>query len=220
MDEYLEQIGESILFEGIKSQDMASMLGCLNGKIRHFQKNEFILHSGDKVSEIGMVLKGSVQVIKEDFWGNRSIIAIVGPGGLFAEAFSCVGDVELPISAVAMEKTAVLMMDYKKIVTVCPSACAFHSRLIQNMVKMIAVKNMMLTQKLEHMSKKTTREKLLSYLQTERIRQGGQKFDIPFNRQELADYLGVDRSAMSSELGKMRDEGLLDFWKNHFEIRS
>lgn len=206
------------LFGGIVPEDLASMLQCLNARTAVYQKNELVLMEGQQVRSVGLVLSGEVQVIKEDFMGNRSIMAEAGPGNLFAESYSCVQTESLPISVVSIAESEVLWMDYWRIVTSCSSACRFHASLISNMLKIIASKNIMLNQKITHMSMRTTREKLLSYLTDMAIRKGQKSFEIPFNRQELADYLSVDRSAMSNELSKLQAEGVLSYHKNRFTL--
>ena len=146
------------------------------------------------------------------------ILAHVGRGGLFGEAFSCAGKGTLPVSVAASETTGIMLIDYRKIVTTCSSACVFHMQLIKNMMRILAEKNILLTQKMEHLAKRTTRDKLLSFLSAQALLAGSDTVDIPFNRQELADYLCVDRSALSRELGAMQAEGLLKYEKNRFEL--
>jgi CRP-like cAMP-binding protein len=208
----------SQLFRGIKWDEMEQMLPCLSAEVREFDKDEFILLMGDETREIGLVLSGAVEVIKEDYWGNRNIMGRMVPGDTFAESYACVPGARLNVSVEASEKAQVLFMDVQKIMRTCESSCAFHGRLTQNLMMLLAAKNLYLNAKVNHMMQRTTREKLLSYLSSESVRQGSPAFDIPFNRQQLADYLSVDRSAMSNELGKMRDEGLLEFDKNHFVL--
>lgn len=219
MKEYLPVLKKCPLFAGVEEANIENILPCLSSVVKKYDKNQFIFEAEDRVTTVGLILSGSVLVIKEDFWGNRDILSQLGPAELFAEAFSCAQLDRLPVSVVAAEKTDVLLVNYKKIVTTCSTACSFHTLLIQNMMKILAQKSVVLMQKLEQMAKRTTREKLLAYLSAEAQKTGGSKFEIPFNRQELADYLSVDRSAMSSELGKMRDEGILDFEKNHFVLK-
>ena len=218
MKNNLAVIKKSPLFYGIAENELLSMLACLSAIDKTYNKNEYIYRAGESVTSIRIVCLGSVHVIKEDFWGNRAIISQLTTGDSFGEAFSCAQVGLLSVSVIAAEITEVLLLDYKKIITTCSSNCTFHSHLIQNMLKILANKNIELTQKVEHMSKRTTREKLLSYLSAEAIKKGSNVFEIPFNRQELADYLSVDRSAMSSELSKLRNEGLLSYKRNHFKL--
>lgn len=214
----LEKILNTPLFANISQEDALSLLSCLSAREATFKKDEYIITSGNKAKEVGIVLLGSVSVIKEDFWGNRAILAKFGEGHMFAEAFACAGIEQTPVSVVSNEKTEILFIDYKKIITTCSSSCIFHARIISNMMKILAGKNIMLMQKMEHIVKKTTREKLLSYLSEQAITCNNNSFAIPFNRQEMADFLSVDRSAMSNELSKLRDEGVLNFKKNEFEL--
>lgn len=206
------------LFTGIDSKDIQTMLTCLQAKRKQYGKQEYVLTAGSSKAEMGIVTRGSVHVIKEDFWGNRMILAKAEVGQVFGEAFSCVESESLPISVVTAEETEVLFLNPKRVMTTCSSACQFHTSLIQNMIQLLAGKNIQLTEKIEHVTKRTTRNKLLSYLSGEAEKAGSSQFEIPFNRQELADFLAVDRSAMSNELCKMRDEGILEFWKQEFHL--
>jgi len=213
-----ETIAHSHLFEDIPIAQQDTLLSCLNAKKKSYGKDEYVLRAGDKVAEVGIVLSGGVNITKDDFEGNRSILSKAGPGAMFAEAFVCSNADTLPVSVISTEKTEILFIDYKRIATVCSSACGFHNSLINNMMGILARKNVMLTEKVKHTGKRTTKEKLLSYLSTRAIKAGSPTFDIPFNRQELADYLGVDRSAMSAELCKLRDAQILSFERNHFTL--
>lgn len=219
MKKYLSVLQNCILFESMAQEEILQALKCLNITVREFEKNEFIFHATEPVTQVGIVLQGNVHIVKEDFWGNRTIVANAQAGDLFAEAFSCTQTKELPISVVAVQKTSVLFLHYQKIVTTCSSACSHHTKLIQNMLKVLAQKNISLTQKVEYMSQRTLRQKLLSYLSAQAVSQGQNEFQIPFNRQELADYLSVDRSALSSELSKLQQENILSFHKNSFILK-
>ena len=218
MKEFLEFLSQVPLFSGINIDELTSILHCLNAKKSNYKKRDFILLEGQTVSSVGVVLSGKVQIVKEDFMGNRNIVADIAPGNLFAESFSCVQTDRLPVTVVSVEKSEILWLDYKHIITTCTSACKFHIKLVENMLSIIASKNIQLSQKIEHLSKRTTRQKMLAYLSDQAIKNGSNEFDIPFNRQELADYLCVDRSAMSNELCKMQNEGILKFNLNHFNL--
>ncbi|MCQ4638070.1 Crp/Fnr family transcriptional regulator [Anaerovorax odorimutans] len=211
-------MNHSKLFAGIHPQDIDSLLNCLSARRQIYEKHEFVFTAGDHAALTGIVVSGSLRILKEDYWGNRTIIENLAPGDVFGEAFCCAETEIIPVSVMAGERTEVLLLDYKKILTTCPRSCQFHTKIIGNMMKILAQKNIALMQKMEHITKRTTREKLLSYLSAQAILRGTSDFDIPFNRQELADYLSVDRSAMSAELGKMKDEGLLDYSRNHFTL--
>ena len=197
---------------------MELLLDCLTAARRVYKKDEFIFRAEDKAVSVGIVVSGGVRVIQEDFWGNRMILAQIGPGGLFGEAFSCAGVNKLPVSVAASEKSEVMMVDYRKIVTACTSTCVFHTRLIRNMLRILAEKNIMLTRKMEHLSQRTIREKLLSFLSAQAVGAGSGVVEISFNRQELADYLCVDRSALSRELALMQNDGVLRYDKNRFQL--
>ena len=218
MEKYHDKLVRIRFFEGIDKNELDSLLSCLSAKVRRFEKGQVIFQAGEPVREIGIVISGSINVIREDFFGNRSINAEVGPGGLFAEAFSCMEVKELPVTVQSAAESEVLFFDYKRLVSMCPASCRFHNRMIQNLMGVMAEKNLILNEKIEIMSKRTTREKLLAYLLRQSQKSGKTTFEIPFNRQELADYLSVDRSAMSSELGKLRDEGIISFWRSTFKL--
>ncbi len=195
------------------------MLSCLQARVESFPKESFLLHAGDKVDAIGLVLSGSVLVIQEDIWGNRNIISKAGQGQSFAAAFACAPGAVLNVSVTAETPVTVLFLNVKRMLTVCSSACAHHSRMIRNLLGELADKNLRFSEKLAHMGQRSTRAKLMSYFSSEAQRVGSYEFDIPFSRQQLADYLAVERSGLSLELGKMRKEGLLDFQKNHFLLK-
>ncbi len=206
------------LFVGMDDTELRSLLECLNARIKVYAKGEIIFLEGDPATNIGLVLSGSVQIVKEDYFGNRTIMALATAGELFAEAFSCAAEKVLEVSCIAAEPSEIMLIDYSRIITTCPISCMFHTRLIRNMLSILAEKNIQLSRKIEHTSKRTTREKLISYLMEQAKTAHSNRFTIPFDRQGLADFLSVERSAMSAELGRMREEGLLDFKKNRFEL--
>ncbi len=220
MDKYLPIITHSPLFSGMSDSDIESMLICLQGHRRSFRKGQFIYRSGDEVCSIALVLSGGVNVVKGDYWGNENIIAAVGPGGSFAESYACSPGSKIGVSVVAAHNSDILFMDIARVTKTCPSACTFHSRLIQNLVGLLASKNLAMNEKIACLAQRSTKEKVLSYLWAESARQKNRAFDIPFNRQELADYLSVDRSALSNELSKLQREEVISFDKNHFILNS
>lgn len=183
-----------------------------------YAKGEFIFHSGDKTGYIGILCSGSAAVIKEDYWGNRSIYTKIFPGELFGEAFCFAGINHIPVNVIALEGCKVLFLRAEKISRPCTKCCKFHTQLVENLIHILSSKNILLTEKIGHMSQPTIREKLLSYLSSEAAKQETDQFIIPFNRQELADYLSVDRSAMSNELSKLGKEGLVEYHKNTFRL--
>ena len=220
MEKYFDILKKVELFDGIAETELASLLKCLGAKLVSFDKNSVVLASGEAVSSFGIVMSGQVRIYQDDYYGNRSIIGGAGPGVMFGESFAFAETRELPVSVSSVTDCEIIFIDSFRLSSPCGNACSFHSRLIKNLLSTIAKKNVMLTQKIEITSKRSTREKLLAYLSAEAQRAKSSSFSIPFDRQELADYLSVDRSAMSAELGKLRDEGLLSFYKNGFELFS
>lgn len=206
------------LFSGVGNDEISAMLNCLQAKLVTYKKGEYVFRQGEHVNRISLLTEGKLLVQSDDFWGNRSIINIIDIGEMFGEAYASPESEAIPNDVIAEEDSTVIFFDIQKILTVCPSACKFHSIVIQNLFFAISDKNRKLVQKMGHMSKRTTRAKLISYLSEEARRQSKNTFTIPFNRQQLADFLSVDRSAMSNELCKMRDEGLISFNKNQFTL--
>lgn len=211
---------KTALFDGVSKIDIEPLLHCLSYRLKKFEKNSFILRQGEKCEEAALVLSGSVHIITEDFWGNRTILSDISPGSVFAETFAFEGSKPLPVSALTVSDVEILFFSINKILTVCSSACVFHTRIIQNFVQVLALKNIMLNRKLLYLSFRSTREKLLSYLSDQSKNSKSEKFVIPFTRQELADFLCVDRSAMSSEISKLQNEGVLETHKNEFTLFS
>jgi len=219
MNKFSSAFKNCLLFSGIRETDLEKMLNCLSARQKHFKKNSFIFIAEDKADSVGIVLTGAVHVLREDYWGKRKIVTLIKPGGLFGEAFACAGTEKLPISVMAAEESEILFLDVKRIIKTCSSSCIFHTNLIKNLTLLLAKKNVALIQKLEIITQPTTREKLMSYLSEQARLCGNSDFSIPFNREELADYLSVERSAMSAELSKMQKDGLVSFNKNHFALQ-
>ena len=219
MKDFFPVLRSSPLFSGISGEELAAMLSCLQAETKEFPRDAFVLRAGDTAESIGLVLSGSVLVLQEDVWGNRNILSKAGPGQTFAAAFACSPSARLNASVLAETPVTAIFLNVKRILNVCPSACVHHNRIIRNLLGELAEKNLRFSEKLAHMGHRTTRSKLMSYLSAEAQRLGRTEFDIPFSRQQLADYLGVERSGLSLELGKMRDEGLLDFRKSHFVLK-
>lgn len=217
MKNNLEIIGNSPLFAGIALEDIEAILKCLQAQTKEYEKNELLLQSGSQMKRFGMILQGSVLIQKPDFEGNTVILTQVTPGELFGEAFAC-GSIPAGVDIWVQEPTQILWLDYQKILSPCECACSFHRMLMRNLVQILARRNIFLTGRIEHLSKRTLREKVLSYLSEQAMMQGSDTFCIPFNRQEFADYLAADRSALSAVLGKLRQEGVLEFQKNRFTL--
>lgn len=219
MKEYLSIIRSSRLFSGISEHEIMAMLACFDAKKESFSKETFLLRAGDTAESIGLVLSGRVLIIQEDIWGNRNILSGAGQGQTFATAYACAPGSVLEVSVFAETPVTVLFLNLKRVLNMCPSVCTYHSRIIRNLLGELAEKNLRFSEKLAHMGQRTTRAKLMSYFSAEVQRFGKYEFDIPFSRQQLADYLAVERSGLSAELGKMRKEGLLDFRRNHFILK-
>ncbi len=219
MKKYLQVLKGSSLFQGMTEEEVEKALGCLAPERKSYAKGAHIFTRGESITSVALVLEGRVHIQKEDYWGNLSILSEISEGEVFGEVYACLRNENMLNNAVAVKDSQILLINIQKILTVCSSACAFHSRLIQNLFTVMAFKNKMLAQKLEHMSQRTTREKLRSYLSEQSMKSGSSSFYIPFNRQQLADFLSVDRSAMSNELCKMREEGILTFDRNYFELK-
>ena len=196
------------LFRGVPAEELPALLARASARTCAFQKGELLLRRGDVTRRLGLVLDGSVHIIREDFWGNRSIVGLAGPGEVFAESYALAGE-PLEVSVLAAAPGAALFLEADGLTD---------ARLTANLLHLLARKNLMLTRKMRHMARRTTRDKLLSYLSAQALAAGSSEFDIPMDRQQLADYLAVDRSAMSAALGKLRDEGVLTFRKNHFRL--
>ena len=207
------------LFFGIRQEEMGAMLSCLGAKQQSFSKGEIILGEGAPAELIGVVLSGMVQVVREDYFGNRSMMAKLGPAEMFAEAFALAGVEGMPVNVVAAENSEVMLIDVSRISRPCAKACGFHQQMIYNLMRILALKNLACNQKIEVVSRRSTREKLMAYLLLQAKRAKKSTFLIPFDRQELADYLEVDRSGLSTEIGKLRREGVIDCEKNRFTIK-
>ncbi len=218
MKKYIPVLKRTKLFSGVGEEDIASLLSCLGARKKEYKKGEYILREGEHIRDIFILVKGKIHIQKDDYWGNRSILSVISVGEMFGEGYAAPESGALLNDVVAVEVSSVIFFDVKRILTTCSSACRFHNMIVQNMFFAISDKNRKLVQKLGHMSGRTTRVKLISYLSEEAKRQGSSAFTVPFNRQQLADYLCVDRSAMSNELCKMRDEGMIKFEKSRFEL--
>ena len=219
MKENFSVIRSAPLFSGISEEELTAMLSCLRAEKKDFPKEAFILRAGDTADAIGLVLSGTVLIVQEDIWGNRNILSKAGPGQTFAAAYACAPGSRLNVSVIAETPVTAMFLNMKRVLNVCPSVCSHHSRIIRNLLGELAEKNLRFNEKLTHMGQRTTRSKIMSYLSAEAQRLGKYEFDIPFSRQQLADYLAVERSGLSLELGKMKKDGLLDYNKNHFVLR-
>lgn len=218
MPEYTGIFEKCPLFDGISAAEYPKVLTCLHAKTRKYRKNEVIFAEGEKARYIGIVLNGSVQISRTDYFGNRSILATVETAELFGESFACAEVAAIPICAEAQTDTTVLLLEFQKLADTNAPVCGLHGKLIFNLLKITASKNLLLYQKLEITAKRTTKEKLMAYLLLQAKKADSRCFTVPFDRQALADYLEVDRSGLSVEIGKLRRAGVLKCTKNRFEL--
>lgn len=218
MEKYFEMLLQTPLFRGIAREELDGLLGCLGARVEAFSKGAPVFLEGDPAGFIGLVLEGAVEIVREDFYGNRSLLTLAQPGELFGEAFACAGVEAMPVSGYAAQSGRVMWLECRKMITACSNGCSFHHGLVKNLLQVVARRNLQLSRKIQFMSRKTTREKLMEYLLDQAKRQGSPEFDIPLNRQALADFLGVERSAMSAELGKLRKAGVLESTGSHFRL--
>lgn len=208
----------SFLFNGINPDERKAMLGCIGYHIGTFKKGDIVAFEEEHIKEIGVVMSGSVDMIKEDIWGNKTMLVRMGKDEVFGETFACGSDQLSVVTFVVSEDAQILFVAFDRVMRSCTMACAHHHKLIENMVRIIADKNQNLIRKVEVVSKRTIREKLLAYLSIQAQTQDSRYFEIPLGRVELADYLCVDRSALTRELAKMREEGIIDYDKNCFRM--
>ena len=211
-------LSKTILFRGIHPDEMKEMLSCLGSEQKNYKKGQYIYRAGDTTQSMGLVLSGNVLIENDDIWGNKSLLYSIGPGQFFGETYASLPGEPLMVNVLARQDSEILFINISRLMKVCPNTCSHHSKLIQNLLTISAQKNLNLSRRIFHTSAKTIRGRLLSYLSFEALRQGKYEFYIPYNRQQLADYLSVDRSALSNELSKMQIEGILITEKNYFQL--
>ena len=215
----LNILANSRLFAGIRVDEIQPMLSCLQAVERKYPRGAYIFHTGEEVRALALLVRGTAHIQKEDFWGNRSLLASLAAGDIFAEAYAMPGSGTMRNDVVAVEDCTVLRMDVERALSRCTNSCAFHARLTENLFTLLAEKNRGLAQKLDYISQRSTRQKLLAYLSEQAQRTGRAEFTIPFNRQQLADFLSVERSAMSAELSRMQAEGLIETERSRFVLK-
>lgn len=220
MQNFLPVLKKNPFFSDLEDSEILSILHCIDGTVKHQEKGSYLLHAGDSTEAMGLVLTGSVLIVQEDFWGHRNILSKCTVGDFFGEPYAATPDSVLNISALAESDCDVLWLRVQRLLTTCQSVCGQHQKLIRNLVIVLSRKLLSFNDKITHISKRSTREKLLSYLTSESIRQSSRSFEIPYDRQQLADYLSVERAAMSTELSKLQKEGLLKTNRKHFELLS
>ena len=218
MKEYFSVLSACSLFWGIEPGRIRAALDCLNAKESSVPKGTAIFHEGDSVRHVGLILSGSVQLTRTDHAGRRIVMMSAGPGVLLGDTYLCAGIDQAPATATAAQDSVMLSFDGQKLLTTCESSCSIHRQIIRNLMRSVAQKNLALNQKIYLMSRRTTREKLMEFLAEQARRQGAAEFHILYDRQSLADYLGVERSAMSAEIGKLRREGSIDCKGSWFRL--
>ena len=218
MKKYLPVLEKSPLFSEICETDLITLLDCLGGTVRDYPKGTTVIREGDRPTHLGVVLSGEIRITRTDFYGNRSIVAAVGVPQVFGETFACAEVEALPVDVIAATDCTVLMIAVNRVLNPCCNGCGFHNRIIYNLMRQTAAKNLMFHRKLEITSRRTTRDKLMTYLLMTAKEQGSNTVIIPYDRQELADYLEVDRSGLSAEISKLRREGVLIAEKNKFTL--
>ena len=218
MEKYFDLLMANPLFAGISREELASMRGCRNARATQVKKGDPVFLEGDAAGFIGIVLSGAVRIVRDDYYGQRSFLTQAEPGDIFAEAYACAPMEAMPISGYAAADSQVMLLSARKMLTVCTNACGFHNRLVKNLLAVVAEKNLLLSRKIQFMSQRTTREKLLAYLLDQAKQHGCDEFTIALDRQALADYLGVERSAMSAQLSKLRRDGVLEAAGAHFRL--
>lgn len=214
---FLEKV-DTPLFAGIDREDLKAVLGCTGYFLASYRKGDPIALEEERIVHVGILLSGAVDMVKEDVWGNRTLLHRAKAGAVFGETFACGVDPRSVVSFLAAEDTEVLFLPFHKTVRTCEKSCRFHQTLVENMLKILAEKNRELLFKIEVVSQKSLREKLLAYLSQQSRLAGARYFQIPLGRQELAEFLCADRSALTRELSRMKSEGLIDFEKNWFRI--
>ncbi len=218
MKKFIPVLKKTQIFSGVGVDEIESLLSCLGARLYSYTRGEYPVRQGEHLNDIIVLVEGKLHIQTDDYWGNRSILGQIEVGEMFGEAYVAPESGAVLNDVVAVENSKAIFLDVKKILTTCSSACRFHSIVVHNLFFAISEKNRKLVRKLGHISKRSTREKLISYLSEEAKRQNSSDFTISFNRQQLADFLFVDRSAMSNELCRMRDEGLIKFNKNQFTL--
>lgn len=211
-------LSKTPLFADCTAEETEHMMSCLEHKVKSYKKGQIILKSGQTVSNVCLALSGSVQIENVDILGNKSVLGVSEAGDIFAESYACMLNQPLLVDAVARENTEILFIDVPSLFSDSASCC-HGAKLIRNLLRISSKKNLNLSMRIFHSSPKTIRARLVSYFSEQISRQGGRDIKIPLDRQGLADYLGVDRTALSKELGRMRDEGLITFRKNRFYLK-
>lgn len=219
MEKYFDFLLKTTLFSGVQREELASLLNCLQARVVRLEKGMPVFLEGEEAGFIGLVLEGGVQIVHDDYYGNRSVLGHAEPGELFGQTYACSNIQNMPVSGYALHQSCIMFFSCRKMLTVCSNACQFHNRIVKNLLQVVAEHNVNMSRKIQFMSQKTTRQKLMAYLLDQAKKANSPEFTIPFDRQALADYLAVERSAMSAELSKLQKEGVLLTRGSHFILR-
>lgn len=218
LEKYLDFFTKLDLFKNVQKTDILSMLQCLGAKKCSYKKGEILFLTGDQVPGVGIIMKGSIQIVQDDVAGNQAIVGQLSAGDLFAETFICAGAKQSPVTVTALSPCEVLFLQLERLITTCSSACSFHSRLIENLLRILAAKNIYMAKKNRLLSQRTIHEKLRRFFMDRIEETGAHVFEVELSRNQLADYLCVDRSALSRELSKMKADGMIEFDKKDFKV--
>lgn len=220
MEEYISVLSKCALFKGIKNDDFSHLLSCMNSYTKKFKADEYIFFAGNEINHVGVILSGSVEIIKENLAGSRHIMAFLGPAHIFGEGIVCTRERVSPVTIRVKEDTRVLFVPFERITRSCGNTCTFHVQLIQNMMMILGEKNYNLNTKIELLTLKGMREKIAAYLLNESKTKNSVNFQVIPNRNELAEFLNVSRTSMSRELARMKEENIIDYYQNSFKILS
>lgn len=207
---YLNLLKKIPLFEGVPETQIEGVLNCFNATIKKYKPNEVIWEMDDKISTVGIVLKGKIYISKDDYLGVRNIITEFSQGDLFGEVFLSAGIERSPVTVFSETDSDILFIKYNNIVETCPSACNYHITLVKNMLKLLSKRTLLLNEKIEILGKRSIREKIICYLNAQMNKTRKEEVIINFSRQEFADFLCVDRSSLSRELSKMQKDDLIE----------
>lgn len=220
MDDLYPILSKCALFENIKENEYKGLLGCINSYVKNFKNDEYVIFSGNEINYVGIVLSGSIEIIKEDYAGSRHILDFLGPSDIFAEGIACTKQHISPVTVRTKQDSKILFIPFDRIIKTCSNSCGFHIQLIKNMMMLLGEKNYNMNRKMELLMLKGMREKLATFLLNESYKRQSQTFQIQLNRNELAEYLNVSRTSMCRELATMKDLGMIDFYQNSFKILS
>ena len=209
---------KTTLFVGLSEEEIQTTLKDLSAKIRKYDQRETVLQAGSRTDDVCLVTKGSVTIENNDMWGNKTILSHVPAGDFFAETYAMLSDEPMLVDAVANEKSEILFLNLSRVKNNSGKNDVSRMRFIMNLLMISSRKNLMLSGRSFHTAPKTARGRIMAYLNSVALKKGSRIFDIPFDRQQMADYLNLERTALSKELGRMKKDTLINFSKNHFEI--